>query len=143
MLTNAKYSPSARLRGTILALIYQSPNEYYQAGYQQITRPLVRICERNLLSRDWLVVNGGHRPTQKQNSGLCKEMNEWPFGLQTFRGIPVKTAAVAAAAVQTSAIVRYRVISFMTRSINTKAGKWHGTSSKPFVRALKLKFYFL
>lgn len=110
MLTNAKHSPSARLRGTILALIYQSPNEYYQAGYQQITRPLVRICERNLLSRDWLVVNGGHRPTQKQNSGLCKEMNEWPFGLQTFRDIPVKTAE-AAAATEQSAIVRYHLTS--------------------------------
>lgn len=114
MLTNAKYSPRARLRGTILALIYQSPNEYYQAGYQQITRPLVRICERNLLSRDWLVVNGGHRPTQKQNSGLCKEMNEWPFGLQTFRDIPVKTAATAtAAAIEKSAIVRSRLTSYV------------------------------
>lgn len=31
----------------------------------------------------------------------CKEMNEWPFGLQTFRDIPVKTAA----AVEKSATV--------------------------------------
>lgn len=76
MLPNAKPTPTL---GINLALKYQSLNEYYQAGYQQITPLLVRLCERNLLSCDWSIQNGGHRPTQKQNSGLCNEMNEWPL----------------------------------------------------------------
>lgn len=64
--------------GAVRVLIDQSPDGYEQAGYQHITPPPVRMCERNLLSRDWLLVNGGHRATEKQNSGLCEEiMNEW------------------------------------------------------------------
>lgn len=56
--------------GIYLAWKYQILNEYYQAGYQQITLLLLRMCERNLLSCDWSIRNGGHRPKQKQNSGL-------------------------------------------------------------------------
>lgn len=67
VLPNANQTP---MLGINLALKDQSLNEYYQAGYQQITLLLLRMCDRNLLSCDWSNRNGGHRPTQKQNSGL-------------------------------------------------------------------------
>lgn len=69
----------------------------------------------------------------------CKEMNEWPFGLQTFRDIPVKTAA---AAVEKSATVWDRLtsdlISFVARSRNATGMKL--PLNLLYAVTLKLKF---
>lgn len=67
-------------------------------------------------------------------------MNEWPFGLQTFRDIP-ENAAVAV--VEKSATVRDRLtadrVSLMARSINATGMKLPLNLSH--AAALKLKFY--
>lgn len=36
------------------------------------------MCQRNLLSCDWSIWNGGHRPTETKQWTLM-EMNEWPY----------------------------------------------------------------